>query len=107
MTFSLLEAYIATSILIDTLEKIDGPITKEKILEKLESLKNYPFKGLTLTFNPERRDLAHSIWLETGDDTDWVEKNINLTQFKKDDYGKDSTSRGPDSLTKQTTNPPA
>lgn len=71
-----LEGYIATSILLDAIKHIDPPITKEKILKRLESYQDYEFKGLTLTFNPERRDLAKYIWLETGDNKEWAKKKI-------------------------------
>ncbi len=78
-----LEAYITTSILVDIMQQIIPPITKEKILQKLEALKEYDFKGLKLTFDPERRDLARYIWLESGDDQEWVQKKIVKPSFKK------------------------
>ena len=71
-----LEAYIGTSIFIDMLQKIEGPVTREKVRQKLESLNNYQFKGLTLTFNPETRSLFESVWIETGDDEEWIEKKV-------------------------------
>ena len=72
-----LEGYIATSILLDAMSKITPPVTKEKILQQLESYNNYQFKGLTLTFDPKRRDFAKYIWLETGDNQEWVQKEID------------------------------
>lgn len=71
-----LEAYIATSILIDALEKIEGPITREKIMHQIELIKNYDFKGLHLSFNPLHRDLLNTVWIETGDNSEWIEKEI-------------------------------
>lgn len=71
-----LEGYIATSILLDAIKHIEPPVTKDKILKKLESYKEYKFKGLTLTFNPQRRDLARYIWLESGENKEWVQKDI-------------------------------
>lgn len=90
-----LESYIATSILVDVMQQITPPITKEKILQKLEALKEYDFKGLKLTFDPERRDLARYIWLESGDDQEWVQKKIvKPSSEKKDDYARSiDTSR--------------
>jgi hypothetical protein len=43
----------------------------------LESYKKYPFKGFNLTFHPERCDLAEYVWLEIGDEKEWVKKKIN------------------------------
>ena len=71
-----LEAYIATSLLIEMMNSLEPPITKEKILQKLESLKNYEFKGLNLTFNPDTRSLAQNIWLESGQKDEWIKKPI-------------------------------
>lgn len=89
-----LEAYIATSILIDAMKHITPPITKEKILKKLEQLDNYKFKGLTLTFHPDRRDLAEYIWLESGPDQEWDQKKIKQTKQKETDNARSiNTSR--------------
>jgi len=71
-----LEAYIGASIFVDALQKIDGEITREKIKKQLESLDNYQFKGLTLTFNPETRSLFDSVWIETSPDEEWIEKKV-------------------------------
>jgi ABC-type branched-subunit amino acid transport system substrate-binding protein len=72
-----LESYIGTSLLIEVLKQMKEPITKESILKELESLQNYSFKGLILTFNPQLRSLASSIWIETGPDKPWIEKKIS------------------------------
>ena len=74
-----LEGYIATSILLEAIKHITPPITKDKILAKIESFKNHPLKGLTLTFDPNRRDLATHVWIESGDDRDWLKKEITKT----------------------------
>lgn len=66
-----LEAFIGINILIDTLENIDPPFSKDKIKQKLESLNNYQFKDLILTFNTARRDLTDFVWLETDQDAEW------------------------------------
>lgn len=68
------EAYIGTSILFDALEKIEPPFTKEKILKQLQSLKNYDLKGLPLTFNPNTQSLLPYVWIESGDNEEWVQK---------------------------------
>ena len=61
-----LEGYISTSILVDLLKKIDGPITKDAIVEQAEKIKDYTFEGLLLNFNKESRELSNYIWLYTG-----------------------------------------
>jgi hypothetical protein len=65
--FSSLEGYIAASIFIDLLKKIDGEITKEKIIEQAEKIKKYDFKGLSLNFNPKNRNLFGCVFLDTGE----------------------------------------
>ena len=61
-----LEAYIDTEIFVDVLKKIKGKITKEKIIQKLEGIKNYDFAGLKLNFDSKTRSLAKDIWIDTG-----------------------------------------
>jgi|GEM_PF-2581079 len=59
-----LEGYIAADIFVEILQKIDGPITNEKIVKELENLNNSPLKGLKLTWNPEKRSVFSDFWLE-------------------------------------------
>ena len=61
-----LEGYINASVLIDALKSIKGPVTQEALIEKIEGLKDYPYKGLTLNFNPETRELLSDVWIDTG-----------------------------------------
>jgi len=55
--------YIVGSLFIDAINHLKAPFTKEKILGYFEKLKEYTFKGLTLTFNPEKRDLSQNVWI--------------------------------------------
>ena len=64
-TFAL-EGYINTSILIDVIKKITGPITKDAIITEIEKIKKYDFEGLLLDFNQKSRELSNYIWLYTG-----------------------------------------
>ncbi len=64
-TFAL-EGYINTSILIDVIKKIIGPITKDAIIAEIEKIKKYDFEGLLLDFNQKSRELLGYIWLYTG-----------------------------------------
>jgi ABC-type branched-subunit amino acid transport system substrate-binding protein len=73
------QAFFATSLLIDVMHRIRGPITREKIVEKLEALYDDKFEGFTLTFNPKTRSLARYVWIETGPNEDWIERKIKST----------------------------
>ncbi len=74
------ESYINAAILFEILRLIKGPITKEKIIEVAEGLKNYPFKGLTLDFNPETRSLADTFWIDSGSGPWIAHKTMALEQ---------------------------
>lgn len=103
-----LEAYIATSLFLDVMKKISPPITKEKILHALEQLTEYNFKGLTLTFDPEHRDLARHIWLESGDDQEWVQKEIEkINSKKKDENARSINTSGSEQLPQRPTSSPS
>ena len=71
-----LEAFLTTSLLVDVMKRIKGPITREKIAKKLESFYDDKFQGLTLTFNPNTRSLARYVWIETADNENWIERKI-------------------------------
>ncbi|MDP3889547.1 MAG: ABC transporter substrate-binding protein [bacterium] len=72
-----LEAYIATSLLIHVLHEIKLPYTNDKILAYLENIKDFNFKGIPLSFNPEQRSLARTVWIETGETTLWIESKVH------------------------------
>ncbi len=69
-----LEAFIGTSILIDQIsqilktEKNKNKLTDnlgKKLVENMQKIKNYNFKGLKLNFNHNTRTLGTNIWLKT------------------------------------------
>ncbi|MBD3231170.1 ABC transporter substrate-binding protein [Candidatus Dependentiae bacterium] len=63
-----LEGFITTSIFAYILSKINGEITKEKIINTIESIKNYNFKGLRLNFNPKTREISsNNLWISLPD----------------------------------------
>lgn len=66
-----LEGYIAAALFIEGARHVTLPLSGEKIMRWLESLKNYPFKGFTLTFNPETRSFELPTWIRTEKDQ-WV-----------------------------------
>ncbi len=67
------EQYINANILFQILRKIEGPINKESIIAVAEALKDYPFKGLVLNFNPETRELSDTLWIDPGEGA-WIER---------------------------------
>ncbi len=71
-----LEAYISASIFIEMLQKIEGKITPEKIKQQFELFNDFQFKGFTLNFDPENRTIFDSIWIETGEDKEWIKRKI-------------------------------
>lgn len=75
-----LEGYIAASLTANYLRRIQGPITFEALLKLIEGTKNYTFKGLTLNFNPQTRELAHYLWIEQPNG-EWVEQNLKALEI--------------------------
>lgn len=65
------EGYLNASLLVELLKRIKGPLSKEKIIEAAEHIKNENFKGLQLDFNPKTRVLSKVIWLDEGKE-DWT-----------------------------------
>lgn len=66
-----LEGYINILLFTDIIRLITPPITKEKIIQQVEQLKNYSFYGLNLDFDPNTRTLFHQVWVDTGD-KEWI-----------------------------------
>lgn len=67
-----LQAYISGSMFVEGVRMIKGPVTHESILKSFESMKNYDFKGLKLSFNKATRELSSTIWLDTGEGQEWM-----------------------------------
>ncbi len=72
-----LECYMYASCFIDALSRIRGPLTKNSIIDYLESIKAYDFQGIPLNFDPQTRTLLQYIWLNTGTDP-WLQ--VSLTK---------------------------
>ncbi len=60
-----LEGYMSASIAIHILKQTDD-YTVSSINKVISSMKDETYKGLPLSFNPETRELAHELWLDTG-----------------------------------------
>jgi len=77
-----LEGYLAASLFIRILKKVEPPLTSAKVMEEIEKLKDYDFGGINLTFYPEIRGLLKTVWLNMGDGGDWIAKSIeNVKKF--------------------------
>jgi ABC-type branched-subunit amino acid transport system substrate-binding protein len=65
-----LQAYIASRIFVEIIKRIDGPVTKRKIIETAEQFKGVDLGGITLTFDPQTRRLINNIWVD-DDSVQW------------------------------------
>jgi branched-chain amino acid transport system substrate-binding protein len=74
------EGYIGADLFTYILQNIPQPITSQKIIEFIENIHNLQYKGLNFDFDPESRQLLHSIWL-IADGNDW--KELKLTRSAK------------------------
>ena len=74
------EGYIGASLLIEAMKKVGPDITKDKIMNYCENIKNVDYKGLKLNFDPDLRQLLHTVWLDIGE-KEWI--NIDLEREKK------------------------
>lgn len=60
------EAFIGTSLLVEVMRSIKGPLTMQAVRSAFESMKQFSFKGLELSFDPQSRSLARNVWLDLG-----------------------------------------
>ncbi len=73
-TYSL-ESYIYGRLAAVFFSKIEGPITMEALANVIENIKDFPYKGLTLDFNPDNRQLSHILWIEPPEGP-WIEQDL-------------------------------
>jgi ABC-type branched-subunit amino acid transport system substrate-binding protein len=71
-----LEAYIATSITLNFMTNIKGLITQQALINEIEKVKNYSFKGLHLNFNPATRSLLNTMWISSIHGN-WIEVQLD------------------------------
>lgn len=67
-----LQSYIAATLFLDALDKLDASFDTKKLLTIFEQYHDYHYKGLTLTFNPQTRSLSQPVWLEYDYQADWI-----------------------------------
>ncbi|MGB8467702.1 MAG: ABC transporter substrate-binding protein [Candidatus Babeliales bacterium] len=69
-----LEGYVGASLFIEAMKKTKPPFTDMAIMQTMETLfKNFTYKGLQLNFNPQTRALSHKVWIDIGNEADWIE----------------------------------
>jgi branched-chain amino acid transport system substrate-binding protein len=62
-TFGSLEGYVAARILILALGAIEGPVTRESIVDALEGLKEFDVGlGVPLRLSPTQHQASHTVW---------------------------------------------
>ena len=66
-----LEGYMNADVLITVLQSIEDPITNDAIIEKIESIENLAYKGLTLNFDSDTRELLRDVWIDKGNG-EWI-----------------------------------
>lgn len=66
-----LEGYMCAELISHAINNIKPPFTGKKLIDFFEKLNKYKFKGLELTFDPEKRDLSQPIFLRTFDNK-WI-----------------------------------
>jgi ABC-type branched-subunit amino acid transport system substrate-binding protein len=70
-----LQAYIGARIFVEIVKKIEGPVTKQKIIQVAEQFKHFDLGGIDLTFNPQTRSLINTIWIDDGSEQ-WQKESI-------------------------------
>lgn len=80
------EAYIYGSVFVEALRNTKGEVTADAIKRTLESMKDYEFKGLKLSFDKETRQISDGVWLDLGDGGEW-------RHFKAKKYSISSAER--------------
>jgi hypothetical protein len=78
-----LEGYIATRLFGDIANKIEAPVTVDKLIDYMPTIKDYDWKGLKLNFNPQTRQLTHNMWIDLGDGTPWIDAQYFLKKDEK------------------------
>jgi ABC-type branched-subunit amino acid transport system substrate-binding protein len=62
-TFISLEGYVAARILLHALQSIDGPVTRESVVDALEALGDFDVGlGVPLRLAPDEHQASHTVW---------------------------------------------
>ena len=60
-----LDGYLAGALIGDAIAHLKPPYTGKRLMAYFTAFKNYPFKGLSLTFDPQTRSLNLPIWVKS------------------------------------------
>ena len=90
----MLEGYIGARILIDIIQKAGKDLSHKNLLHSISGMKKYDFKGLTLTFDPNTRELAHNLWINTGT-PEWIKQETRQLLVTRYDLNKSSSVTTP------------
>lgn len=66
------EGYINAALFYECIKETPPPLTIERIIETLENFKQLNFKGINLNFDPQTRTLSPNVWLNTGEEDNWI-----------------------------------
>lgn len=62
-TFGSLEGYISTRIFLEALENLEGPLTREAVVDQLEQLGDFDIGlGQPLHLSPDDHQACHAVW---------------------------------------------
>lgn len=70
-----LEGFINASIFMYLVAHASSNITRHALIDVAQNITALNFEGITLRFNPQTRQLSHTLWLDHGNDN-WIEKKI-------------------------------
>ena len=78
-----LEGYINADVFLYVISLLKEPITNSSIINSIEKIKNLSYKGLSLNFDPETRELLKDVWIDTGSGP-WIRSDEIEQKIKSD-----------------------
>lgn len=66
------EAFIGQRLLVECLQRLQGSITIENIIQTFQNFQNMDFFGLPIHFNSRERVLGHDVWINPGMTRPWI-----------------------------------
>ncbi len=61
------EGYLNVMLLAEMLSRVSGRVTKESLIEAAKNFRDFDFHGLQLNYDPQTKELFHSLWIDTGE----------------------------------------
>ena len=65
-----LQSYLCAKLLQKFISEVNGELTWEKIMGRAEKLNDFDLGGISFSFDPEKRNILNSIWIDGGK-ADW------------------------------------